>query len=92
MVDVVLDVGFLRSWCHWKACPILFLKVLDLRATKLGLERYDSANKGCQSVFGLPEDDFLIGIPARPGKILAIRELHVVSEHVPGLEIHPNGQ
>jgi hypothetical protein len=34
------------------------------------------------SVFGPLEDIFPIGIPARPGKFLAIREFHVVHECV----------
>uniref|UniRef100_A0A2N9J4K9 Uncharacterized protein n=1 Tax=Fagus sylvatica TaxID=28930 RepID=A0A2N9J4K9_FAGSY len=58
------------------------LEVLDLRATELGLKRYGPANRGHRSVFGSPEGIFPIEIPTRPGKILAIRELHVVSKHV----------
>ena len=87
MVDVVPDVGFRHSWCRWKSCAPFFLKVLDLRETEFGLERYSPANRGHQSVFGSPEDNFPIGIPARPGKILAIRELHAVSEHVLSLKV-----
>uniref|UniRef100_A0A2N9I862 Uncharacterized protein n=1 Tax=Fagus sylvatica TaxID=28930 RepID=A0A2N9I862_FAGSY len=56
--------------------------VLDLWETELGLERYGPTNRGHRSVFGMPEGNFPIEIPARPGKILAIRELHVMSEHV----------
>ena len=82
------DVGFQRSWYHWKACATLFFKVLDLQETELGLERYGLVNRGHQSVFGPPEGIFLIGIPARPGKILVIRELHAMSEHVLFL-MHP---
>ena len=37
-VDVALDVGFRRSWCHLKACATFFLKVQDLRETELGLD------------------------------------------------------
>ena len=79
-VDPAPNVGFRRSWYRWKACATLFLRVLDLRETELRLERYSSANRGHQRVFGSPEDDFPIEIPARPEKILVIRELHVVAE------------
>ena len=51
MVDVVPDVIFWRSWCRWKACATFSLKVLDLQKVKLGLERYDPANRGYWSVF-----------------------------------------
>jgi hypothetical protein len=67
--DVVSDVGFRRSWYRRKDCASLSLKVLDLRETELGLERYGSVNRGHQSVFGLLEGIFPIKIPARPGKI-----------------------
>ena len=87
--DVVPDVDFRRSWCRWKSCATLFLKVLDLREMELGLERYGPTNRGHRSVFGSPESNFLIEILARPGKILAIRELPVVSEHVLFL-MHPS--
>uniref|UniRef100_A0A2N9GM60 Uncharacterized protein n=1 Tax=Fagus sylvatica TaxID=28930 RepID=A0A2N9GM60_FAGSY len=68
-------------------------KVLDLRETKLGMERYGSANRGYRSVFGPLEDIFPIEIPARPGEILAIREFHAVHGCVlfpmcPGLRIN----
>uniref|UniRef100_A0A2N9GEB6 Uncharacterized protein n=1 Tax=Fagus sylvatica TaxID=28930 RepID=A0A2N9GEB6_FAGSY len=59
-----------------------FCKVPDLRESELGFVRYDPANRGHRSVFGPFEDSFPIGIPARPGKILAIREFHVVHECV----------
>uniref|UniRef100_A0A2N9HYW3 Uncharacterized protein n=1 Tax=Fagus sylvatica TaxID=28930 RepID=A0A2N9HYW3_FAGSY len=68
-------------------------KVLDLRETELGMERYGSANKGRRSVFGPLEDIFPIEIPARPGEILTIREFHAVHGCVlfpmcPGLRIN----
>uniref|UniRef100_A0A2N9I8A0 Uncharacterized protein n=1 Tax=Fagus sylvatica TaxID=28930 RepID=A0A2N9I8A0_FAGSY len=44
----------------------------------LGLVRYGPANRGHRGVFGPFEGSFPIGIPARPGKFLAIREFHVV--------------
>jgi hypothetical protein len=50
MVDVVLDVGFRRSWCHWKACATFFFKVLGLHRGELGFVRYDPANRGYRSV------------------------------------------
>ena len=50
-VDLIPDVNFQRSWYCRKACATLFLKVLDLRETKLGLERYGPSNRGHQRTF-----------------------------------------
>ena len=80
--DLTPEVGFRRCWYHRKACATFSIKVLYLRETELGFARYGSANKGCRSVFGLLEDIFPIEIPARPGKILTIREFHTVRECV----------
>ena len=52
--------------------------VLGLREAELGLEKYDPTSGGRRSVFGPLEDIFPIGIPARRGKILTIREFHVM--------------
>jgi hypothetical protein len=49
-----------------------------LRKSELRLVRYGPANRGHRSVFGPFEGSFPTRIPARPGKILAIREFHVV--------------
>uniref|UniRef100_A0A2N9FL57 Aminotransferase-like plant mobile domain-containing protein n=1 Tax=Fagus sylvatica TaxID=28930 RepID=A0A2N9FL57_FAGSY len=59
-----------------------FCKVPDLRRSELGLVRYGPANRGHRSVFGPFEGSFPIGIPASPGKFLAIREFLVVHECV----------
>uniref|UniRef100_A0A2N9FFC3 Uncharacterized protein n=1 Tax=Fagus sylvatica TaxID=28930 RepID=A0A2N9FFC3_FAGSY len=50
--------------------------VPDSWESELGFARYGSATRGRRSVFGPFEDSFPIEIPARPGKILAIREFH----------------
>uniref|UniRef100_A0A2N9FKF9 Aminotransferase-like plant mobile domain-containing protein n=1 Tax=Fagus sylvatica TaxID=28930 RepID=A0A2N9FKF9_FAGSY len=76
------DVGFRRSWYRRKACVAYFCKVPDLRKSELGLVRYGPANRGHRSVFGPFEGSFPIGIPASPGKFLAIREFLVVHECV----------
>uniref|UniRef100_A0A2N9F109 Uncharacterized protein n=1 Tax=Fagus sylvatica TaxID=28930 RepID=A0A2N9F109_FAGSY len=73
---------FRRSWYRRKACVAYFCKVPDLRKSELGLVRYGPANRGHRSVFGPFEGSFPIRIPARPGKILAIREFLVVHECV----------
>uniref|UniRef100_A0A2N9G4E7 Uncharacterized protein n=1 Tax=Fagus sylvatica TaxID=28930 RepID=A0A2N9G4E7_FAGSY len=64
------------------SCAAYFCKVPDLRKSELGLVRYGPANRGHRGVFGPFEGSFPIRIPARPGKILAIREFHVVHECV----------
>uniref|UniRef100_A0A2N9HSR7 Uncharacterized protein n=1 Tax=Fagus sylvatica TaxID=28930 RepID=A0A2N9HSR7_FAGSY len=92
-VDLASDVGFQHSWYRWKSCATLFLKVLGSQEPELGLEKYGSANRSCQSVFGLSEGIFPAKISARLGKILTIREFRVVSKHVffpthPGLQIN----
>jgi hypothetical protein len=70
--DLVPDVGFRCSWYRRKACVAYFCKVPDLLESELGLVRYGPANRGRGGVFGPLEDIFPIGIPARPGKFLAI--------------------
>ena len=80
--DLAPDVGFRRSWYRRKACATLFLKDLGSRETELGLEKYGPANRGRGGVFGPLEDIFSVEIPARLGKILAIREFHTVHKHV----------
>jgi hypothetical protein len=76
--DLAPEVGFRRSWYRWKACATFSCKVLDLRETEPGMERYGSASGGRRSVFGPLEDIFPIEIQARSGEILAIREFHAV--------------
>uniref|UniRef100_A0A2N9FNL3 Uncharacterized protein n=1 Tax=Fagus sylvatica TaxID=28930 RepID=A0A2N9FNL3_FAGSY len=81
------------SWYRRKSCITLFLTVLDSRGIELGFARYGSVNRGRRSVFGPSEGDFPVEIPARPGKILTIREFHAMSKHVlfptcPNLQIN----
>ena len=80
--DLAPDVGFQRSWYRRKACAALFCKVLDLWKTELRTERYGPTNRGRRSVFGPSKGIFPVKIPASSGKVLTIREFHVVSEHV----------
>ena len=86
-VNVAPSIGFRCPWCLWKAYDTLFLKVMDLHEVEFGLEGYSPENRGRRWVFGSPEGNFSIEIPARLGKILAIRELHVVSECVLFLKV-----
>ena len=81
------NVGFRQSYCPWKAYDTLFLKVLDLRKVGLGLETYGPANRSSQSVFSSLEGHFPIEILAKPGMILAIQELHAMSECVLFLKV-----
>uniref|UniRef100_A0A2N9HJ14 Uncharacterized protein n=1 Tax=Fagus sylvatica TaxID=28930 RepID=A0A2N9HJ14_FAGSY len=64
------------------SCAAYFCKVPDLWESELGSVRYGSANRGRGVFLVRLRDSFPIGIPARPGKILAIREFHVVHECV----------
>ena len=80
--DLAPEVGFRLSWYRRKACAALFFKILGSRETELGLEKYGPTSGGRQSVFGPSEGIFPAKIPARPGKILTIREFHVVHARV----------
>uniref|UniRef100_A0A2N9HSN4 Uncharacterized protein n=1 Tax=Fagus sylvatica TaxID=28930 RepID=A0A2N9HSN4_FAGSY len=63
---------------HVVAGVVIFPTHPGLCESELGFARYGSANRGRRGVFGPFEDSFPIRIPARPSKILAIREFHVV--------------
>ena len=80
--DLAPDVGFRRTWYRWKDCTTLSCKVSELWETELGAERYDPANRGRQSVFGLSEGIFPVRILTRPEKVLTIREFHTMHECV----------
>uniref|UniRef100_A0A2N9GQW0 Uncharacterized protein n=1 Tax=Fagus sylvatica TaxID=28930 RepID=A0A2N9GQW0_FAGSY len=71
------DLGIVGKLALPSSC-----KVSDLRESDLGTERYGPANRGRRSVSGTSEGIFPAKIPARPGKILAIREFHTVHECV----------
>uniref|UniRef100_A0A2N9FLS8 Uncharacterized protein n=1 Tax=Fagus sylvatica TaxID=28930 RepID=A0A2N9FLS8_FAGSY len=84
-----------RSWSHHLSnAPRPADQLVE---TELGFARYGSANRDRRSVFGPFEDIFPIEIPARPGKILTIREFHTVHERVlfstySGLQINSLGE
>uniref|UniRef100_A0A2N9ED82 Uncharacterized protein n=1 Tax=Fagus sylvatica TaxID=28930 RepID=A0A2N9ED82_FAGSY len=84
--DSVREGGLYRR----KACAAYFCKVPDLWESDLGSARYGSTNRGRGVFLVRLRDSFPIVIPARPGKILAIREFHVMHgmcllSNVPGL-------
>uniref|UniRef100_A0A2N9F188 Uncharacterized protein n=1 Tax=Fagus sylvatica TaxID=28930 RepID=A0A2N9F188_FAGSY len=89
--DLAPDVGFRRSWYRWKACAILFLKVLGSQETELGLEKYGPREAGAAGVFLVHRKAFFRRrFRLDREKILTIREFHVVHEcvlfpNVPGL-------
>ena len=80
--DLAPNVGFQHSWSRRKACATLFLQVLGLWETELGLEKYGPTSRGHRGVFSPSKGIFPAKIPARPRKILTIREFHVMHECV----------
>uniref|UniRef100_A0A2N9GCK0 Uncharacterized protein n=1 Tax=Fagus sylvatica TaxID=28930 RepID=A0A2N9GCK0_FAGSY len=86
------DVGFRRSWYRRKACVAYFCKVPGFAEIRAWVVRYGPREQRPPEVFLVRlRAVFRSGIPARPGKILAIREFHVVHECVffptcPGLQ------
>uniref|UniRef100_A0A2N9FH52 Uncharacterized protein n=1 Tax=Fagus sylvatica TaxID=28930 RepID=A0A2N9FH52_FAGSY len=85
---------FRRSWYRRKACAAYFCKVPDFAGIRAWACEIWSREQRPPGVFLVRlRDSFPIGIPARPGKFLAIREFHVVHECVffptcPGLRIN----
>uniref|UniRef100_A0A2N9HT39 Uncharacterized protein n=1 Tax=Fagus sylvatica TaxID=28930 RepID=A0A2N9HT39_FAGSY len=76
--DSVREGGLYRR----KACAAYFCKVPDLWESDLGSARYGSTNRGRGVFLVRLRTVFRSVIPARPGKILAIREFHVMHECV----------
>uniref|UniRef100_A0A2N9I1T2 Uncharacterized protein n=1 Tax=Fagus sylvatica TaxID=28930 RepID=A0A2N9I1T2_FAGSY len=77
--DLAPDVGFRRSWYRRKACTAYFLQGSGFAGIRAWVCEIWFPRTEATGVFLVRlEDIFPIGIPARPGKILAIREFHVV--------------
>uniref|UniRef100_A0A2N9HPF0 Uncharacterized protein n=1 Tax=Fagus sylvatica TaxID=28930 RepID=A0A2N9HPF0_FAGSY len=90
-VDLASDVGFRRSWYRWKACATLFLKVPGFAGNRAWAGKIWSREQRPPECFWSIGGHFPAKIPARPGKILAIREFHTMHERVlfptcPGLQ------